>query len=41
MIRVVGREKRSRRERHGHQELRGSKEVITALFAHEKVRPEE
>jgi hypothetical protein len=33
---VVGREKALRRERHGHQELRGAKEVITVLFAHKK-----
>jgi hypothetical protein len=35
---VVEREKALRRERHGHQELRGDKEVITALFALNKVR---
>jgi hypothetical protein len=38
MIEVVELEKALRRERHGHQELRGVKEVITALFGHKKVR---
>ncbi len=33
---VVEREKALRRERHGHQELRGDNEVIAALFAHKK-----
>ena len=38
---VVEREKAPRRERHGHQELRGANEVITALFAFKEVKKRE
>jgi len=37
MIRLSSGKSGSRRERHGDQELRGVKKVITRLFPHKKV----